>query len=253
MNLLPIHAAISPPQEAGMAVPPAVEIAYVPSARALRRARNIASQLADRPPAFVGVGDPTGSLLFAPLELVDAAKRFNDPNGQLFTHESVNKAAVLAAIRRGATHVHFCCHGVFEPWDPAGSGFILDEHARIRLDDLDRLPHEAFARLLVASSCQTAITDFQRLPDEALGLPSALLEAGVGAVLAALWPVEDVAGARPHVEFLFQHRRRWRRTVTDAPRRGTSGCSGLVGERHDRGREGVPQRVFGACCIERVG
>jgi CHAT domain-containing protein/tetratricopeptide (TPR) repeat protein len=193
MNLLPIHAAVSPSQAAGMAVPSTLDIAYVPSARALRRARNVASQLTERPPAFVGVSDPTGSLMFAPLELVEAAKRFNDASSRLLPGEGVNKAAVLDAIERGATHVHFCCHGVFEPWDPAGSGLVLEEHARIRIDDLHRLPQEALARLLVASSCQTAITDFQRLPDEALGLPSALLEAGVGAVLAALWPVEDVA------------------------------------------------------------
>ena len=46
-------------------------------------------------------------------------------------------------------------------------------------------------RLIVLSACQTSIIDFQSLPDEVLGLPIGLLQAGVPSVIGTLWSVND--------------------------------------------------------------
>jgi CHAT domain-containing protein len=48
-------------------------------------------------------------------------------------------------------------------------------------------------RLAVLSACQTGLIDFQRVPDEVVGLPAGLLQAGVPAVISTLWPVDDLA------------------------------------------------------------
>ncbi len=40
------------------------------------------------------------------------------------------------------------------------------------------------------AGCETGMIDLTRNPDEHLGLPAALLQAGAAAVLATLWPVE---------------------------------------------------------------
>jgi CHAT domain-containing protein len=45
------------------------------------------------------------------------------------------------------------------------------------------------------SACQTAITDFGRLPDESIGLPGGFLQAGVPAVVGTLWSVNDLSTA----------------------------------------------------------
>ena len=45
-------------------------------------------------------------------------------------------------------------------------------------------------RLVVLSACRTALVGTE-LPDEAVGLPSAWLQAGAKDVLASLWPVSD--------------------------------------------------------------
>ena len=51
------------------------------------------------------------------------------------------------------------------------------------------------------SACQTGITEFARVPDEAIGLPAGFLLAGVPGVVATLWPVDDVSTALLMAEF----------------------------------------------------
>jgi len=49
--------------------------------------------------------------------------------------------------------------------------------------------------LVVASACRTATTDMVRLPDEAVGLPAGLVQAGAAAVIGTRWEVNDRAAA----------------------------------------------------------
>ncbi len=92
---------------------------------------------------------------------------------------------VLNALA-GATHVHFSCHGVYSPDAPTYSGIVLGAGHRISVSNFRQSGPGMTARLIVASACQTAVTDVARLPNEAIGLPSALLGAGAAAVLGTL-------------------------------------------------------------------
>jgi CHAT domain-containing protein len=56
-------------------------------------------------------------------------------------------------------------------------------------------------RLAVLSACQTAMTEFERVPDEVVGLPAGFLQAGVPGVVATLWPVNDQSTAVLVAEF----------------------------------------------------
>ena len=51
------------------------------------------------------------------------------------------------------------------------------------------------------SACQTGITEFERVPDEVIGLPAGFLQAGVPGVVATLWPVNDRSTAVLVAEF----------------------------------------------------
>jgi CHAT domain-containing protein len=90
--------------------------------------------------------------------------------------------------------VHFAVHGQFMSDDPTHSGLILGG-GRLTLDRLYTRENATAARLTVLSACQTAVTDMQSLPEEAIGLPAALLRAGYAAVVGTLWPVNDVSTA----------------------------------------------------------
>jgi CHAT domain-containing protein len=63
------------------------------------------------------------------------------------------------------------------------------------------------SRLVVLSACQTAITDYQRLPDEAIGLPGGLLQAGVPGVVGTLWAVNDLSMTLVMAKFYELQRR----------------------------------------------
>lgn len=51
------------------------------------------------------------------------------------------------------------------------------------------------------SACQSAVRDFERLPDEFIGLPVGLLQAGIPAVIGALWRVDDLSSALMVLKF----------------------------------------------------
>jgi CHAT domain-containing protein len=113
------------------------------------------------------------------------------------------EATLRALLERlpHATTVHFSCHGVFQADDPLQSGLLLvDEEgkeARLTLRDLFAGESTALraARLVVLSACQTAVSDFRDLPEEAIGLPAGFLQAGAPAVIGTLWSVDDAATA----------------------------------------------------------
>ena len=102
--------------------------------------------------------------------------------------------ALWSALPR-ATIAHFSCHGNFNIVEPLDSALMLARETRLTLRDLfnagpQRLTH---LRLVFLSACQTAVTDFQRVPDEVVGLPSGFLQIGVPSVVGTLWSVDDLS------------------------------------------------------------
>lgn len=61
------------------------------------------------------------------------------------------------------------------------------------------------ARLVTLSACQTAISDYNNLPDEVIGLPAGFLQAGAAGVLGSLWPVDDLSTALFMAHFYKLH------------------------------------------------
>ena len=87
---------------------------------------------------------------------------------------------------------HFCTHGKFDVRNPL--------HSRIRIGDFSLTLDELFdaqtsvsPRLVVLSACDTAKFDIDETPHEFVGLPSAFLQLGASGVIAAQWPVSDLA------------------------------------------------------------
>jgi len=111
----------------------------------------------------------------------------------LYEQEATHNA--LWERLRQATLVHFACHGSFNPDDPLRSALHLADRDLTLEELLTERRELRTTRLAVLSACQTAITDYRDLPEEAIGLPAGLLQAGSPAVVGTLWPVEDVSTA----------------------------------------------------------
>jgi CHAT domain-containing protein len=107
----------------------------------------------------------------------------------------VNDEATLERVRENLAHHdvwHFSTHGRGGWSKPLESGIMLAKGEELILGDL--LALTAPARLAVLSACESGFPSTE-LPDEVVGLPSGLLQAGVAGVVSSLWAVNDFSTA----------------------------------------------------------
>jgi tetratricopeptide (TPR) repeat protein len=164
-------------------------LTYAPSAHALAAARQVAARTpADR---LFAVDNPDGSLLFSEEEVAAALKHLAPDQRRLMGGEAANRKAVLKEIPRYSV-LHFSTHGRADLEEPLRSGLWMADGA-LSLGDLMDLRLEG-ARLAVLSACETGLPG-AKLPEEAVSLPSGLIQAGVAGVVGSLWAVSDVSTA----------------------------------------------------------
>jgi CHAT domain-containing protein/tetratricopeptide (TPR) repeat protein len=188
LALLPLHAASSGD----------LTISYVPSARVMRGVRRIAGERAELEPALLAVGNPLPNphpLHFAGIEVLDIASLFVDRLAVALTEHAATGLEVAREITR-ATHVHLACHGTFDSANPLDSALSLANDDRLTLRHfLDGRLNLSATRLVVLSACQTGLIDFKNVPDEMIGFPAGVLQAGVPGVVSTLWHVDDLSTA----------------------------------------------------------
>lgn len=195
LGVLPLHAASYQRGHEARCLLSDYAVAYAPSARVLGAARSVLGTQRKRGLMLAGVASPagTGELPYAEKELRQIAAWFPPSGSRAFTGTAATRANLLSAAA-GATHVHFACHGAFEPVTPVDSALLLSQDDRadpLTLQEIMASRPFKGARLVVASACQTAMTDFADMPDEAIGLPAGFLSAGTPGVVGTLWPVND--------------------------------------------------------------
>ena len=197
LTLLPLNACTWEERDELECLLDHIPVRFAPSALlagvTIRRASN--PQLGAR--TFLGLGDPQRG---DPVRELPAAEPELRSVIDLFKNSVVvvgeGKEATSALLREHAaeaTHIHLACHGQ--------GGLTNIEDAEISLadacmaaQDLAALPLSR-APLVVLSACQTAVPEFQDLPDEALSVGTAFLAAGASCVIASLWSVDDLATA----------------------------------------------------------
>jgi CHAT domain-containing protein len=113
---------------------------------------------------------------------------------------SASRDLLLNGTLRDYKIIHFATHGLVNDQDPDLSGLLLSRVDRqggrvngfFRLKDLDDL--HLPADLVVLSACQTAVGRVIR-GEGVISLSTGFLRAGVGAVLATTWKIDDEATA----------------------------------------------------------
>ena len=218
LGLLPLHAAPYPVDGGTRCLLDEFDVSHTPGALVLRAARAALAAREATPPVLVGVGNPQphpNPLAFARAELEEVARFFPDGASHPL-YETAATETALVGLLPGATHVHLACHGRFDADTPLDSCLELarpdpplpgDDEGRVRLEEILGGDWFGHARLVVLSACQTAITDARRLPDEAIGLPAGLLQAGVPGVIGTLWSVDDLSTTLLMTQFYAYHRR----------------------------------------------
>ncbi|WP_152556121.1 CHAT domain-containing protein, partial [Chloroflexus sp. MS-G] len=195
LSLLPLHAATYTVNGASRCLLDEFDVAYAPSARVLSIAQREQQRRAAKGVRLAGVGNPTGDLRYAGAELHSICDLLPPAATTTFYEQAATRSAIWSALGE-STIGHFSCHGSFAD-DPLDSALHLAAGDRITLRDLVAGDTTALSnlRLVALSACQTAITDFRRLPDESIGLPGGFLQAGVPAVIGTLWSINDLSTA----------------------------------------------------------
>jgi|GEM_PF-926107 len=208
LALFPLHAASYAVGSQRQTFLDEFTVTYSPTAQAVTTARHALAVRSDGPMVVAGLGDPAtrhgNPLPFAVLELEQVVAQFAGAVTRPLYRAAATKAAFLAAAH-GATHIHCACHGQFRLDDPLSSGLALAGDNVLTLNEIASQTAFRAARLVVLSACQSAITDIAELPDEAIGLPTAFLQAGVPTVIGTLWSVSDFSTALLMQEFYSRH------------------------------------------------
>ncbi|MFG2823982.1 CHAT domain-containing protein [Kitasatospora sp. NPDC048365] len=190
LGLLPLHAA-GLPGRPGVTALDVVDIRHAPNARVLAAATAKAhGQTAQEGLAIGGQGGAP-QLRHAAVEARLASTALD--SGRVLDGAEARtggaREALLAALGRTAV-VHFAGHARSVPEDPLASALILTDGDALTMAEL--LGRRLRARLVVMSACRSGVVG-KDMPDEVIGFPTALLQAGVAGVIATLWPVPDDA------------------------------------------------------------
>lgn len=182
-------------------------LSLAPSAAAYVAARRRSRPVGD--PRVLLVGNPVtpGDSTLAPLpaataEVADIAAHYRDLETLVLTGTDATASRFLAHAPR-STVVHYAGHAVSLPRSPLLSYLVFHPDSELSSGHLlaSRLYDQRFARtsLVVLAACSTAgpVSETEGV----LGLVRPFLAAGVPAVIASLWPVDDEGTRRLFATF----------------------------------------------------
>lgn len=178
--------------------PRGLAVSLAPSARVAALAGEQRARLAAFTAGVLAVGNPANALpplAYAGLEAAGVWARFPWERSRFLSGDQATLARLQEALP-GSSHLHFAGHASFDLLQPLDSGlYLAGEQVLTTANLLDGVLDLSSLRLVVLSACQTGLTDYRQVPDEAAGLPAAFLQAGVPGVVSTLWPVDDLSTA----------------------------------------------------------
>ena len=162
-----------------------IRFTYAPNARSLSTAQDIAQRtVAD---SILAIDNPLNDLPNSTREVTAAVATF--PQHKVLQHEQAAIESVLTALP-DYNVLHLSCHGIANLSEPLTSGLAMSDGLLTLRDILD-LKLDGI-RLAILSACETGLAG-TKLADEAISLPTGLLQAGVAGVAASLWSVSDLS------------------------------------------------------------
>jgi CHAT domain-containing protein len=207
--LLPLNAAPYEVNRQGRILTDEFVVRYAPSAQTLEQCRKMLETMSQDTRTFLGIANPLplpenfDPLVFSRFEVEKIASLFS-PRGEALCETTATRTNVETRFGK-SLYLHLSCHGMFNVTAPLESGILLSNREWLTVRDLLGSNRLLETRLAILSACQTAVTDYAKLPEEAIGLPSGFLQAGVPGVIGTLWPVNDFSTAILMIQFYKFH------------------------------------------------
>jgi CHAT domain-containing protein len=188
LAMLPLHAA-KVGRDGARALDRLV-FSYAPNGRVMTTVEESSTAPPGAAARMLVVADPGedyGRLATTDSEIACLRRHF--PAATVLEGDDARRDRVLAELPTHTAY-HFACHGRAEEEDPLASRLLLPG-ADLTVRDLLNVRLSG-ACLAVLSACETSVPH-PEVFDEVVGLPSALLQAGVPAVIGSLWEVPERA------------------------------------------------------------
>jgi CHAT domain-containing protein len=157
----------------------------------------IASGVGEGPAKMLAITDSDpleAPLPFSAIEVEGLKAIFGPENLSVYTGENATRQNIFERAE-AASHLHIACHGHFDWKVPLNSGIKLYGDTLTLRELLNKEVELTGVRLVNLSSCESGISDFVELPDEAISLPAGFLLAGVPGIVSSLWSVSDISTA----------------------------------------------------------
>lgn len=191
LSFLPLHAAWTEDPSSPIGRRYALDkihFTYVPNARSLSSAQAIATHT--QSDSILAIDDPRNDLPNSAQEIQSAIKSFHKL--AVLKHSEATIDTVRSQLTK-ASIVHFSCHGTANLDDPLNSGLLMSDGLLTLRDILAlNLSEQGGIRLAILSACETGLSGVENA-DEAISLPTGLLQAGVAGVVGSLWAVSDLS------------------------------------------------------------
>ncbi len=191
LSLLPLHAAwtedATRPNGKRYALDE-IHFTYAPNAQSINAAKDIAQRT--KADSILAIDNPLQDLPSSSREVTAAVASFPQP--QVLKHQEAAIKSVLAALPH-CNILHLSCHGTANLLEPLNSGLDMSDGLLTLRTLLDlKLSEQGGIRLAILSACETGLAGIDNA-DEAISLPTGLLQAGVAGVIASLWAVSDLS------------------------------------------------------------
>jgi tetratricopeptide (TPR) repeat protein len=172
---------------------------YAPSARALAAMQGRSRDPGDDSLLLVVDPQPVGRepLLSASAEAKAVSAHWPASRRISRWYRTATHAEIKSLLAQ-YSFFHFAGHA-FAGWnEPRKGGLLLAGGEVLSVQEIQSM--NLAMRLAVLSACETGVPG-TRLADEVIGLPAALVEAGVAGVVASLWSVPDTTTAQLMADF----------------------------------------------------
>lgn len=131
-----------------------------------------------------------GELLTVRKELQEILDTVPEQNREVIEiTDSGDEAVGVVEKLQEASIIHFACHGVQDPSNPARSGFEIGTTSEERLTIqqlISQCRHPPNAYIAILSACQTAANDLDQ-PEELMNLSTAMMFLGFKSILGTKW------------------------------------------------------------------
>jgi len=171
-----------------------ITLCYSPNARALAVAQERADALtADRLLLCVEPQPVSAPPLCSSRDEAQAIHRlWPEESRTTRWHAAVTHEALEVLLPEHSVF-HFVGHAFADWLEPRRGGLLLGEDKVFTIEEWQAV--HLRIRLAVLSACETGRPGL-RIPNEVIGLPAALVEAGAAGVVASLWSVSDESTAK---------------------------------------------------------